>query len=346
LKENLVAENIIPLQNEDFIADGFSPPTNVVFLGHALGSKTLVNKKNPIIRSCRQLLQRHLQNNKSVIMSSESFDLKDVKENYFAELVHGFQPIVVIFSRNWLSMMLSTYFQECRRLDDVIKRCQNIPQGVGKEVSFRTFLAHNSLLLTNASVLMYERSALHLAERYSRYFGAMNIRILDYDGLLAAGANVGEAFLELLATRTSQDFKTAAKQETSGLPMVNSAVSLDYTQVIRAAQHLQLSPSGCGNFKPDTLLPVDPAHPLPKQCLDAHTLQTLVKVSLSLDAQMRKKWGPVLVGGSREAAVAAIERAASSDPRRCWVDEEQFFASDFWLAWLKTDVASRCSANS
>ena len=275
-------------------------------------------------------------------MSSESFDLIGVKVGLLAELVHGFRPIIVITARNWMSMLLSTYYQECRFLNGVIKRCQNIPEG--EEVSLRSYITHNSRLTTNSSILLHERSGAHLAERYARHFGARSIRILDFDGLTARGVSVADAFLGLLGGLVSEEFHNVAKNVIASQLPTNAAVPLDYTQILRSAKYRKLVPPECDDFKTnEPWRPiVDEDNPLPKRCLDEETTQLLMDVSLGQDAKLRKKWGSVIVGASPVAAIAAMQKAVSSDSRMCWVDEQRFFASPFWLKWLEQEVKARC----
>ena len=342
LRNDLARENFAAVQNEDFVNDSFSPPTNVVFLGHALGSPTATTG-NRVISSFHKLMKTHREKKMNVILSSESFDLLTTKESALAQVLHGFKPMVVIVARNWVSMLLSTFFQECRRLDGVIKRCQNIPPG--EEVSLLNYLKFNDNLLSNHSVLLHERSALYLADRFARHFGALSIRILDFDGLLASGVNIGESFFSLLDRHTSTAFKESVKQMAQATQVVNPATSLDYVQIIRSAKHRGVIPSDCSSFDGNVAWspPPNATEPLPKRCIEPQVMQTVLDTSLAVDKRLRHKWGQVMVGGSREAAEEAMRRSAFTDFRRCWVDEKLFFASPYWLKWLQDESRAKCS---
>lgn len=113
-----------------------------------------------------------LQPNKSYFISSEEFDnLDDSGVRKLRDLLDGFDVKIVVFYRSKLDHLVSYYSQEHK--------------GSKTNKRFQDFLWDSIFLRQDQRVggIFYS----NLLRMYSSYFGAENVHVLSYDGMLSQG---------------------------------------------------------------------------------------------------------------------------------------------------------------
>jgi hypothetical protein len=119
-------------------------------------------------------LQRALQNNQNVILSSEEFDALPLDSfETLKHMLQGFDVTVVFVYREWLSHLISLHFQVNRFI-------------VNKASSDRTSKPFSVYLLRNMDRMPAILQALSLVDTFVGLFGRENVTIIDLAGTRAA----------------------------------------------------------------------------------------------------------------------------------------------------------------
>ena len=134
------------------------------------------NKSREVIESTKNYLSNAARNNEKVFLSSESFSHATSPDavSLLGDILKDFDVTVITVYRESLSRFISWYTQQIKYLGSV------------------GLFGFEKFLQDRISEFMYLED--EYIFKYSRVFGFRNLKIIDYDGMIAAGKDIRYVF--------------------------------------------------------------------------------------------------------------------------------------------------------
>jgi len=262
-----------------------------------------------------QFLEQSLQNNRSIILSSEEFD--DMSPQHIASLkkhLAGFDVTIVFVYRELLSQLISLHFELNRFEHD-------------HTVHFSTSLAsYLFAVLDNLPLILRPTEILG---RYSAVFGQEHIRILDLVGTSAAGKDIAHVLVcqiaGVLCGRADLFRPSNANPSYSLIP---AQVFSFYKTYIEQHQC-----SFCGTVRSEYNQFVarynnhTTFHAPPR--IAESKLSMLRPYAQQTDVNLRSKYGPVILQANQKANFQDMWKVHVRE-----LDVERFVADAPWNNWI------------
>ncbi|RYH07323.1 hypothetical protein EON65_41895 [archaeon] len=262
--------------------------------------------------SLQDFFKHCLGNNNRTIISSESFSTFH-KDSQFAALknfLSGHSYHIVAVYRDPLTLLQSSH-------SEVTKNAH------GQVRSFRTYLTGFSTSYKNTFFFPS-------FDRYVKNFGRENVTILDYYGMAAAQRDIVKVLL-------CDVVDILCKERYPESPPVNVKVDTLPYELFEMVNN-QLTSMGCKQGKHvtdhDQLLVIQGYREIAKRLPTRYLhLDMVTELARLVDAQIREKYGDIMLYNNRTASAEARTRAQVIE-----VDKVAFFSSRNWTRWMQTET--------
>mmetsp|Transcript_2986 Transcript_2986/g.4612 ORF Transcript_2986/g.4612 Transcript_2986/m.4612 type:complete len:360 (+) Transcript_2986:550-1629(+) len=243
----------------------------------------------------------------------------------------GFNVTVVIAYREWISHALSLYFEKERA---------RAKAGVSVRL-FSTFLMHiMDEQPRDETILKSIAGAIDV-------FGADHVKVIDYDGTLAAGKDVAYALICEIGGVLCDKWHTLPKHESmnihSSLVIEQLfAAFLHYVHALNIRDHCTFCTARDDQLRKIFHRAYEHSSGHPSVPLIHTSLSLLVPYSNSIDAQFREQFEAITINGN----ATANREIAQSHVRTSELAVDTIWSSDAWLAWMSqlVDEARRQNA--
>ena len=260
----------------------------------------------------KQSIKYSLEQNRSIFISSENFDLLEVTHvQDLRNMLAGFDVKVLFVYRDWLSQLVSWHFElEKSEVTDY-------------SISFADFLL--KLMDDLPPVLR----PLDVLSTYSTVFGKENITMVDYDGVAAANKDIVPVILCEVAGVLCNQTHLFGKEI-----KINARRSLVPEQVYGHFEVFLAENIHCRGFNQHRLRDrfrneynLHATHPP----VIKSTLNLLRPYAKEVDTAVRNQYGARMLYSNTSATAIAREHNVYVEE----LDEKPFFSDPSWRAWFQ-----------
>jgi hypothetical protein len=262
----------------------------------------------------RKFLQESLAQNHNIILSQEEFDGIGVEgAKRLQHELQGFDTKIVFVYREWMSHVISNYFQLNRHFSKV-------------SIPFSTFLMRSMDRQLPAIV-----QATNIVNGFVSVFGAENVTVIDLAGVVAANVPIEKVVLCEIAgalCTTPEVFVPGARdnEREDILPIVLFSLFRSHLELRNDGRcHFCAGPDRGGEYFVEQYR--NNFVPLPT--ISSH-MRMLVPYAKGLDAEFRAAHGGGMLYANLTASLQEIEHGIKVTE----LDVDAFLTAPHWMQWM------------